>query len=789
MMGEDLRQDLRLLIRQVRRRPSFAAVIVLTLAIGVGLNTGVFTVVRAVLLRPLPFPNPGELVTVTGGGASSLPNLQDLRERLRSMRTLAGVFSPQTMTLTGEGDATQLNVSIVTPNFLRMTGLDPAAGRWLGPEDDGTNRAVLSHRVWVTRFGGDPGVVGRNITLDETGVEVVGVAPAEIAVPFGEDVWIADPWPSGRGPRVSRSWRAVNVYGRLAPGWTLSEARKELNTEWARLKQEYPDDNGRWGAGLAPLKEYVTHSEETPLEVLFMASSLLLLLACANVASVFLSRLDTRRHEFAVRSSLGGGRWRLLRQAWTEALALSAAGGLLGVALASLTVGWAVRFLGITLPLTGHLAVDGVVLGFALFITALTAVVVGSVTILAWGTEEPALALRSAARSVVNRSGWLRRTMVVSEVALAFVIVSGLGLLVRSFQRLESVDSGIRPDGVITASLGSFPMSRYPDNDTRRLFESRLTERLRAVPGIEGVALASSRPLAGCCSNGPIQRGDDPERVSRFVESRWVTPSYFQVLGIPIVAGSDFSGLGPGDPAAAIIDKGLAHRLFGDTSPIGATIIHNGQHIRVVGVAGAVREYSPARDAPDMVYFSATQTPMSTLHVVVRTSLPARLAAGGMRKALHDIDPLLPMEHVQTMRDVLDSYTGDQRATTYLMLLLGALALLLGGVGIYGVMSHSVQGSLREIGVRLVLGARRGQMRYRILRTALILVLPGIALGLLGALAASRVVASLLYETSPLDPLVYVLVTALFVLGPLMAAWAPARRAAKVEAAEMLRET
>lgn len=788
MMGQDLRQDLGLLLRQVRRRPGFATVVVLTLALGVGLNAGVFTVVRDVLLKPLPFPDSGRLVTISRGGASSLPNIRDLRERLRSVEILAGVFAPQTATLTGQGDPTQLSVGIVTPSFFRMTGLEPAAGRWLGPEDDATDRVVLSHRLWVSRFGGDPGVVGRSITLDESPMEVVGVAPAQIAVPFGEDVWIPIPWAAGKGARVARSWRAVNVYGRLAPGWTLAEARKELSAEWARLKEEYPDDNGRWSVALTPLKEYVTQGEQTPLKILFMASSLFLLLACANVASVFLSRLDTRRHEFAVRSSLGGGRWRLLRQAWTEALAISAAGGLLGVALASLAVQGAVRFLGITLPVTSPLGVDGVVLAFALGVTALTAVIVGSVTVLAWGADEPALALRRTAGSVVNRSGWLRRLMVVTEVALAFVIVSGLGLLVRSFQRLQSVDSGIRPAGVVTASLGNLPRSRYPDDDTRRIFEQRLSERLRAVPGIRGVALSSSRPLAGCCNNGPVERGDDPERVSRYVESRWVMPSYFQVLGIPVVAGSDFTGVGPDDPPSVVIDQGLAHTLFGDESPLGATLVRNGEKVRVVGVVGAVHEYSPARTAPEMLYYSAVQSPMSSLHLDVRANLPLDRLVPVMRQTLHEIDPLLPLEHVETMHDVIAGYTGDQRATTWLMSLLGVLALLLGGVGIYGVMSQTVEGSLREIGVRVVLGARREQVLRRILRNALILVLPGIVLGLVGAFAASRVVASLLYRTSPLDPFVYVMVVLLFVVGPLLAAWAPARRAARVEAVEMLRE-
>jgi predicted permease len=580
----------------------------------------------------------------------------------------------------------------------------------------------------------------------------------------------------------------VNVYGSLAPDWTVAEARKELAVAWEKLKTEYPEANGRWGVKLIPLKEYVTQSEQTPLKILFLASSLFLLLACLNVASVFLSRLDTRRHEFAVRSSLGAGRWRLLRQAWTEALAVSAVGGLLGVGLAAISVGSAIRLLGIDLPVTGGLGFDGTVGGFALAVTFVTALVVGGMTVVAWGTDQPAQALRRTAGGVVNSSGRVRRTLVVGEVALAFVIVTALGLLMRSFQKIQSADTGIRPDGIVTASLGRFPSSRYPDNQSRLAFIERLTERLHAIPGVDGVALSSSRPIAGCCSNGPYNRTDDPDRVARFVETRWVTPSYFQVMGIPVLAGSDLTDVGPDDPPAALIGEGLAHELFGDESPVGASLSRGDDTVRVAGVVGAVREYSPARKAPEVLYVSALQSSMSSPHVVVHSSLPVDRAGPAIRQALHDIDPLLPLERIQTMDEVLASYTTDQRATTYLMFLLGALALLLGGVGIYGVVSQMVHGSLREIGVRLVLGARREQVLRQILRNALVLVLPGIGLGLIGAVAAHRLVTSLLYETSPLDPLVYLLVVVLFIAATLLAALAPARRAARVEAAEMLRD-
>jgi len=705
------------------------------------------------------------------------------------MDVMAGVFVPQTTTLTGQGDPTQLKVSVVTPDFFRLTGLRPVQGRWLGPQDDGTLRGVLSHRLWTARFGSDPSVVGRTVTLDGSPVEVVGVAPAAIAVPFNADMWIANYWAAGEGPRVTRTWRSAEVYGRLGSGWTLREAREEVASEWARLKEEYPDANGRWRLGLVRLKDQVTQNEELPLEILFLASTLLLLLACANVAGVFLSRLDTRRHEFAVRSSLGAGHWRLLRQAWTEALAVCVLGGVLGVGLAEVGVSWVTHHLDIDLPRLSGVTLDGRVLAFALLATLMTAVIVGLFTVLAWGWEEPGRALRSTGSSVVNRTGPLRRALVVGEIALAFVILTGLGLLLRSFERLQAVDAGVRTEGVITASLGSIPASRYPDAQARLTFERQVMARIGSVPGVEDVALSSHRPLAGCCSNGPFHRADDPEREAGFVERRWVTPSFFRLLDIPIVEGSDFSQVGPEDPPAAIIDEGLARELFGDETPVGSMVVGGGRELRVIGVAGPVKEYSPARKAPEIVYLSALQSPMSSVHIVVRSSLPLDRMAPGLRRAIADVDPLLPVERMQSMSDILADYTVSQRVTTSLMSLLGALALLLGSVGIYGVMSHRVQGSLREIGVRLVLGARRDQVLVNTLKGALLLVLPGIALGLVGALAARGLITSLLFDTSPLDPGVYVAVLALFVAVSLAAAWAPARKAAKVEAVEMLKDT
>lgn len=789
-MGDELRNNLANLARQFQKTPAFVAVVTLTLALGIGVTTGVFSVVRGVLLRPLPYPESEELVHVTRAGAASLPNIRDLSERLESMEELGGAFVPFNTTLTGAGDPVQLQISFVTANFFEILGVTPAVGRWLGPDDVGTARVVLSHSLWQTRFGGDPGIVGHTATLDESPFEVVGVAPPEIGQPFAVDLWGALPWGPGEGARGARSWRAVEPYGRLADGWTFAAARRELTVEWERLKEVYPDDNGRWNVDLQEVKSQVTAREETPLKLLFGAAALFLLIACANVASVFVARLDGRRREFAVRSSLGADRMRLLRQVWTEALGMSVLGGALGVGIAWAGVEWGVARMGPDLARLDQVSLDGGVLMFAVLATLLTAAAVAVVTVLAWGAEEPATALRRLGTAVAGRTGLLRRSLVIGQIALALMMVTGLGLLVRSFQKVQSIDVGISTEGVVTGRLGRFPSARYPDGDSRRALLGQLQERVRAVPGVAGVAVASHLPLGGCCDNRPLHRGDDPERTVNGVEIRWVTDDYFDVLGIPILAGKNFQALGADDPDAVIINETMARALFPDEDPIGAIVAGDGFGEAVVwGVSGSVREFSPELDAPPELYVSSTQSPMSRGFLIVRSSLSSDQLVPAVRAALREVDPLLPLDQVQDMDQVVAGYAVERRATTFMMALLGIMALLLGVVGIYGVMSHAVQGRIREIGVRLALGATRGEVAGRTLRSALSLILPGIALGALGALAGRRFIEFLLYGVSPLDPVVYGSVIVIFAAAALAAAAGPARRAARVAVVDILKES
>ncbi len=790
MWTEELRQNLTLLARQSRRRPGFTALVTLTLGLGIGATAGVYSVVRGVLLRPLAYPDPDRLVYVDGGGAASLLNLRDLGARLESLESLEGMFVPNTVNLTGEGEAEQLQRSWVSGDFFGVVGLPPAVGRWLTPADLGTQRAVLDHGLWQRRFGGDPDIAGHTVLLDETPYEVVGVASPETDAPFLVDVWTSVPYGPGEGPREIRGWRAVEPYGRLAEGWSLEAARAEIETEWAHLEAEYPEANEGWDVGVQPLKSHVTAGDATPLRLLAGAAGLFLLIACANVASLFLGRLDERRREFAVRSSIGAGHGRLLRQAWTEILGLALLGGTVGIALATLGVEWGVAWFGAGLSRPDQVVLDGGVLVFSLASALGAAALVGTITVVAWGAGEPADALRRLGRTVAGRTGLLRRSMVVAQVAMALMMVVGLGLLVRSFQNMQAIDLGVTTESVLVASIGRLSGSRYPDGDARRLLATQLQDRIGAVPGVEGVALASYLPLGGCCSNQLFRSIEDADAESG-AEVRWVTPSYFHVLGIPLLAGDPMESLGPGEPRGVLVSSVMTRELFGTVDgAVGREVQRNDDEgpLRIHGVVGPVREWAPTREAPPVLYFSARQVPLSGGYLVVRASLPAPQVVPAVRAALAEVDPLIPLDEVKPLDDVVAGYMSDHRATTLLMTLLGALALVLGVVGIYGVMSHAVQGRQREIGVRLALGASRRRVARGILRGALELLVPGLALGLAGAWVARRFVESLLYEVGLLDPWVIGGVVALFTMTALAAASGPARRAARVDVVDILSE-
>lgn len=790
-MIDELRQDLRLLFRHFVRRPAFAAIAVATLALGIGVTTGVFSVVRGVLLRPLPYPDSDELVYLYGGGASSLPNFQDLGARLKTLEDVSGVWVPFNMTLTGAGEPAELSIALVSPHFFDMLGVTPAAGRLLRPDDDGSLRVVLSHALWITRFGGDPDVVGRTLTLDGDPFEVVGVAPAKLEAPFDADVLGAFPWGPDATPRVNRAQRAAEVYGRITDDYTLDDARSEVAAEWARLQAEYPDANDGWRVVPRRLRESVTGDEAKPLTILFWASVLFLLVACANVGGLFLSRLESRDREFAVRAALGAGRGRLLRQAGSEALVLGLLGGTAGALLAVMFLGTSLSVLGNSLSRLEDVRIDGTVLLFSLAASVATGLIVAAITAVAWRRDAPAAALGRTTRGGSRRTSTMRRVLVWGEVGMSLMVVTGLALLVRSFIAVQSIDMGVDVRDVMVVQLGDLPSASYPDPASRNAFTHRLIDRMDAIAGVESVAFATRAPLGGCCNNGPWNRADNPDLEHDFVELRVVTPGYFQTLGVPVREGRALAASdGPDDVPVVVVNETLARALWPDGDAVGGRIQRGGTEddFQVVGVVGDVREYSPERDAPPIVYLPMDQTAWRLPIAVIRTGLSPEAAAGGIRAAVHELEPLIPVASIRPLRDIESAMTADRRATTYLMALMGALALLLGGIGVYGVTSHTVLGRLPEIGVRMALGASRESVLGRVLRQGIVMVIPGVILGTAGALAAHKVLESLLFGVGPFDLLAYTSVVLAFIAVAALAALGPARRAARVDPVEVLKQ-
>lgn len=783
----NLRTDVAMLLRQLRQHPLFAAVVVGTLAVGIGATTTIYSVVRGVLLDPLPYPGGDRIAEITGGGASSLPNFRDLQERLSSMEAMGAFVVPSSFALTGSGAPVQLSGSQVTEGFFGLLGIEPTLGRFLGAADDQTRRVVLSHGLWTERLGGDPGVIGRSITLDDGAWQIVGVAPPEVGRPFDQDLWLPLQGDPSGGIRGSRAARTIYLYGRVAEGLAMDAARAELVEEFDHLKREHAEANAEWSVGLTPLRETLVGDETRPLLLLLAAAGLFLFIACANVASVFVSRLDLRRREFAVRSALGAGRRRLLAQAWTETAVLGLLGGTGGVLLAFLGVDAALAAFGDSLSRPDSVAIDARVLLFALVVSALTVLVVGTLWIAGWRDRTPAETLKRS--SVAGKGSLLRRSLVVFQVAVSLVLVASLGLLVKSFLRVQAVELGVEADGAIALTVGQLPQSRYANGEARAFFATDLARRLQSLEGVEGVAATSKLPLSGCCNNGPVGRADDPEVEERRTEVRTVSRSFFEVVGIPLLSGRAFdSREGAGDGLATVISRELAERLFPGENPLGRTVLVYGNEAAVIGVVGDVREYGPTRGTPPAAYLSAEQAGLWVPSFVLRTDLDPALVERRAREVLDRVDPLLPVGEVRTLASLAADTTGDRRATTLLMALLGVLSVGLGAVGIYGVMSHAVNGQAREIGVRLALGATRKGVLGGTLWKAVRLVIPGIALGLLGVWAARAVLVSLLYEVSAFDPWVYTLAVAAFFVVALAAGLAPARRASRVEPVEALRE-
>ena len=797
---DGLAQDLRFAVRGLRRNPSFAAVAVLTLGLGVGSITAVFGVVNATLLRPLPFPEPDRIVTVweqKENGAEiavSGGNFLDWKQLNRSFDALAVLWNPEfvpLLTITGANRAVRTRVSGVSDGFFEVMGVAAAQGRIFAPEEmrqGGPPVAVVSHSFWRSHLGGGPEVLGRVLDFGGAQHEIVGVMPAGFDYPAGSDLWVAA---ERDGIVLGRRAHNYAVVGRLRDGVGVEEGQRDLGRITAALKQQHGGDMDAVAAVVRPLQDELFGALRRPLFLLLGASALVLLVACSNLASGFLARGAGREREMAIRASLGASRSRLVRQLFTESLVLALMGAAVGVAFAVLALRALLALGPASLARAGSVVVDGRTLGFTLLVSVGTALVFGLVPALRTAEGDAGASLRTGARG--NSGGGGARmwsALVGGEVALVILLLVGSGLLLRSFQQVLAVDAGINPEQVLTAEV-SLPDSKYDGDAKIAGFYQQLLPELEQIPGVERAGLIQHLPFGGMSHNGSFEiegRGDSGEVYPGY---RVAGGDYFAAMGIPLRGGRVF---GPEDGAGmdhvAVINQALAEKVWPGENPIGKRIrnlandswIYPDRWLTVVGVVGDVR-HDGLLAAPDPeIYVHYAQRPNRAQNavVVLRTNVPPATLAATARARVGALDPDVPVEFVTMSARVTES-VGDRRFTLLVLGAFGVVALVLAAVGIFEVASYAVARRTREIGIRLALGATPSAVRSLVQGNAMKSVLVGAVVGLGAALLLTRVMRSLLFGISATDPISFGAAIALLAAVAWIASYLPARRSTRVD--------
>jgi predicted permease len=823
-----LLQDLRYAWRLHRARPGFALVAVVSLAVGIGLNTAIFSVVNGVLLRPAPLEDLDRLVMIwetdrntgTTREPGSLPDFLDYRERSRTFAAMGALIAGEVNIQPPGGEPARLAGLLVSHELLPMLGLHPRLGRTIVEADTtpGTEPVVLiSEALWSRAFDRDPAVVGRRIALDEVPVTVVGVVDdatdfgvlqvlgqaaysrsfADRGMPIRVDVWA----PLRPDPQaLPRSTHPLFMVGRLAPGVPLDAARDEMTRLAADLETEYPDDNAGRGAHLEALADVVFGPVRPALYALLGAVALVLLVACANVANLMLARSASRQREVAVRVALGAGRGRLLRQFLTESVALSLVAGAAGVLLAYGALAWLISAGPADVPRLATASIDPVVLGVTLAVSVVAGVLFGTVPALQARTTAPRAALADAARASTGgrERVRLRGALVVAEVALAVVLVIGAGLLMRSFWNLRAIDPGFRADGVVKAEF-QLPRARYPVNfavfpDFKEFhaFTAAIEARAAALPGVTAAAVAGNHPLDPGFTNSFLIVGREAES-NAFPELsiRRVTPGYFDTVGLEVTSGRPLAG---GDTTTGapvvLINEAAAERFFPDQDPIGHEIAFWGFTRRVVGTVADELFQGLTSDRPLAAYVPLSQAPSTNGRGVLLVRVDGRDPAAigpSLARVVRDVDPALAVFGVETLDETTSRSMAEERFTMLLIGLFGAMALGLAAVGIHGVLSYGVAERTRELGIRLALGARPEGLRRSVVAQGLALAGLGLAMGVGGALLLTRGLQSLLYAVTPTDPLTFAAVAGVLALVAAAASYLPARRVTRIDPNAALR--
>ena len=811
-------QDLRFAIRQMRKAPGFALTIILTIALGIGATTAVFSLVNTVLLRPLPFPEPDRLAAVgslndrrvgpsTGPAPMSYPDFFDFRTRNHCFTGIAA-YHDNDFTLTGSGEPKHLSGYVVAAEFFDVLGTNPALGRGIGPQDEkpGARVVVLSHRLWQTAFGSANDIIGSVITLDNRSYTVIGLMPQGFEFPIQNPapvLWtsLADDAydPMGEPMTASRGAHLLSVIGRLKPGVSMEQAKADLAVIARNLAAQYPDTNRHFvGAVVKPQLDDLVGDIRPALRLLFAAVSLVLLIACANVAGLLLARASRRRSEVAVRSALGASRPQIMRQMLVESLFLALCGGGAGIALSMSLLRMLVHLVPSDLPRSGEVSVDATVLFFATVVSLFTGLLFGVLPAWRISRVDPSTALRDGARTATAGRGQHRvqNALVIAQTAIGLVLLIASGLLIRSFVRVLQVNPGFDRKNVLTASL-DLPLSRYSSQQQVN-FENQVLERLRALPGVQSASGGWPLPLSAVgmtisfnIEGRPLPPGD--RNVSR---ASLAQPDYFQVMHIPLLRGREFrtSDNSKSNPVV-IVSEGFAKKFFPGEDPLGKHItpgLDDGTvkevSREIIGVVAEVKARSlKAENAPEY-YLPFAQAVVFSPKIVVRTAVDPTMLIPAIRAAVAQIDKNVPLYDVRTMDDLFSRAAAQPRFQAVLLSCFAAVALLLSAVGLYGLLSHIVVQRTLEIGLRIALGAPRRNVLGMILRRGLWLAGVGLAIGILCSLAMTRFVSGLLFGVKPFDPLTLMGVSLVLLLVALVASSAPAYRAANLNPMKTLRE-
>ncbi|HEU4836107.1 MAG TPA: ABC transporter permease [Pyrinomonadaceae bacterium] len=791
-------KDIRYGLRSLLKRPAFTAVAVITIGLGIGVNTAIFSVINAVLLRPLPYDDPARLISFRSN--QSAPDLEDVESQSKTFSRLGGMVM-QPLAYTGGSEPLQFQIGQVTGGFFETFGVRPERGRFITNEDDKNGApfvVVLSHDLWVKQFNGDEQIIGKAIPLSANMYTVIGVMPETFVTPRdATEAWT----PVHVSNPVAANFRGVHflrTYGRLAPGVNIEQARAEMQLIDQNLAAQYPAENKNRNTVLFALHERIVGETRQSLFILFAAVGFVLLIACANFANLLLARAAERQREFVIRGALGAGRWRLMRQLLIESLLLSLAGGVTAIVLAFWGTNLLVSFKPENLPRLSEIGVDGRVLVFTLGISILTGLIFGLVP--AWAASRGRVgdALKEGGRSATAGSARqrLRSAFVVAELAVALVLLVGAGLLIKTFWKLRSVEPGFNPDHMITMRV-ELPETRYKDVAPQTRFRKQVLAGMNSLPGVQA-AMISELPLSGDSldhdflieNRPPIAPGDEPS-----LETRSVLGDYFKVMQIPLKQGRDF---GPQDfdekaPRVGIANDALVRQYFPNEDPIGKRVrwARNPeiQWIEIVGVVGDVKHFGLDLPEQPALYSPYTQiNPWKRwMSIAARTQGEPAGTAQQLKQEIWKVDAQLPVTKLETMSDVAASSFAARRFNMSLLSLFAALALILAAIGIYGVMSNAVTQRTPEIGIRLALGASTIDVLGLIVRNGLTLVIIGVVVGLAGAFALTRLMTTLLFGVTPTDGLTIVIVSAVLIGVALLACLIPARRATRVDPLVALR--